>query len=122
MVLPAPDGPTTASRSRDFTVEGEIVERRRVAPRRIMEGDILERELAARGLGQPRGLGRRADVGLGVEQFGQPLGRAGGAQQVAIDFGQSAERAGEQSAVEHERGDRAAAHPAARRPRSRPAR
>ena len=53
---------------------------------------------------------RRRDVGLGVEQLVEPLRRAGGAQQVAIDFGQRAECAGEQTAVEHERGDRAAGH------------
>ena len=64
------------------------------------------------GSGKADRVGRRADVGLGVEQFVQPLGRAGGAQQVAIDFGQRAERAGEQPAVKHERGDRAAGHAA----------
>ena len=45
---------------------------------------------------------------LGVEQLRQPLGRAGGAQQVAIDFGQIAERAGEKRAVEDEGRNRAA--------------
>jgi hypothetical protein len=56
-------------------------------------------------------LAGRLDLGLG-QQFGEPLRRAGAAQQVAIDFGQRAERAGEQSAGEHEGGDRAAGHPA----------
>ena len=49
--------------------EAEIVERRGFGPRRIMEGDVLERQLAARRLGQLHGLGGRADVGLGIEQL-----------------------------------------------------
>ena len=69
--------------------QAEIVERRRLAPRRIVEGHILERELAARRLGQLRGLGRRADVRLGIEQFAPaaptPRRRAAGRHRLRTD-------------------------------------
>ena len=91
--------------------EREIDQRRRVGTRRIMEGHLLERERSRRRFGQRNRLCRRSDVRFGMKQFGQALGSARGAQQVAIDFGQVAERAGEQPAVEHERGDRAAGDP-----------
>ena len=52
---------------------------------------------------------RRLDVRLGLQQFRQPLRSTGGAQQVAIDFRQGAERARQQAAIEDEGGDGAAA-------------
>ena len=53
------------------------MERGRLGPGRIVERNTVEVERAERRVGQRRRLGRRADVGLGFEQFGQPFGRAG---------------------------------------------
>src|SRR6185369_6056257 len=61
--------------------EAKIVERRRFAPSRIMEGDRFERELAARRLGKLNRIRGRLDVGLGIQKLTQPFGRAGRAQQ-----------------------------------------
>ena len=83
--------------------------RRRVGPGRVAEGDVLERQPAARRLGQRERPRRRGDGGLLVQQLVEPARRAGAAQQVAVDFGQRAERARDQHAGQHERGDRAAA-------------
>ena len=60
------------------------------------------------GSGSGTGSAGARDLGLFAEQFGQPPGGAGAAQQIAIDFGQRAERAGDEPAGEHEGGDRAA--------------
>ena len=82
-------------------------------PRRIVEGDVLERRARrAPARAASSGSAGARMSGSACEQFGQALGCARGAQQVAIDFGQVAERAGEKAAVEHEGGDRAAGHPA----------
>ena len=91
--------------------QAEIVERRDFAPGRVVEGHMLERELAERRLGQRDRPGGRLDIGLGLEQFGQALGCARGAQQVAEDLGQGPERPAQQPAAKHEGGDRPAAHP-----------
>ena len=103
-------------------VQREVVQRRCVGARRVAERHILELERAQRGIGQCHGLGGRRDVGLGVEQLRQAFGRAGGAQQVAIDFGEVAERTGEQAAVKNKGRNGAAGHAARRRPGSRPPR
>ena len=73
---------------------------------------MVEFERAARGHGKRRRLRWRADLGDFGEQLGQPLGRTRGAEQVAIDFGQRAERARHQR-----RGD----EEARKRPRRQPA-
>ena len=72
---------------RGLDVKAEVLERRNLAPRRIMEGDMLECELAARADGAAARFGGRADIGFGMQQLVESFGRAGGAQQVAIDFG-----------------------------------
>ena len=66
-------------------------------PRRVAEGDILELQRALRqARAAAAGLAGALISGLGVSSSFEPPGGAGGAQQVAIDFGQRAERAGEQ--------------------------
>ena len=64
---------------------------------------MIERDRAARRLGQGDRVGGRGDLRPLGEQLGQPPGRTGAAQQIAIDFGQRAERAGDQAAGQHER-------------------
>ena len=93
-------------------VEREIGERGAVRAGGIAEGDPVEGERALGRLGKRRGAGGGRDVGLLVEQLGKAAGRARGAQQVAIDFGERAERAGDEARGEHERHDRSAREPA----------
>jgi hypothetical protein len=95
------------------------VERADVGPGRIAEGDVVERQRAARGAAAATGLAGALISRLLGEQLGEPAGGAGAAQQVAIDFGQRAERAGDERAGEHEGGDRAAGDPAGLRRRAR---
>ena len=104
-------------------LEAEAVERRGVLAGRIVEGDVLELEARPRpARAAATGLAGALISGSALEQLVEPLRRAGGAQQVAIDFAQGAERAGQQAAVEDEGGDGAAGHPARARHRPRPAR
>ena len=84
---------------------------------------MVEADRAARRLGQRDRVGGRRDLRLILEQFAQPLGGAGGAQQIAIDFAQRAERAGDEHAGRDERQQRARRddarrHRAQRRPHS----
>ncbi len=92
--------------------QGEAVQRRFVGPRRIMEGDGVERDSPGSGEGDGFRLGRRLDVGGGGQQFQQPLGGAGGALHVADHLGQGADRDGGQDGVENEGGQFAAGHAA----------
>ena len=64
------------------------------------------------GDGEGNRVGGRLNLWLGGQQLVEPLRGAGGAEQVAIDFGQGAERAREQPAVKDEGGDGAARNPA----------
>ena len=98
----------------------EIPQRRSLGARGIAEGYIAEAEAAARRFGQAFGAGRGRDFGLGFEQFSEPARRTRAAQQIAIDFGERAERTGHKAAGDDESGDRAAGN-LARRHRQRAA-
>ena len=112
--MPAPEGPTIGDRFARLDREVEIVQRGGVGARRIVEFDVREFERPARRFGEGARLRGRGDARFGVEQLAQPFGGARGAQQVAIDLGQRAERARDQPAGEDESGDGAAGD----RPRS----
>ena len=81
---------------------------RDVGPGRVAELDGAELEHAIGGLGQWRWRGGRLDGRLGDQQLVQALGGTGGAQQIAIDFRQRPEGAGEEAAIEDEGRDGAA--------------
>ena len=90
MLLPAPLGPTSATVSPGADVQREVGQRMLLRPRRVVEADLLEahRRAAARGRQRHRlrRVGHRRARG---QQFHQPLGGAGGAQQVAVDLADS---------------------------------
>lgn len=88
--------------------ETEIMERRRIGARRIAELDAAKLERADGRVGECARVRGRRDGRLGVQKLAEPLGGAGGAEQVAIYLGQGAERAGNEAAGEHEGGDGAA--------------
>ncbi|MCY1171235.1 hypothetical protein D9M73_113390 [compost metagenome] len=67
---------------------------------------MIELDRPARRLRQRDGFGGRSDFRPLVQQFGQPLGRARGAQQIAINFAQRPERAADQHRGRQKRGER----------------
>ena len=74
-----------------------------------MEGHISNASSPRAGSGSCAGLAGARCRALASSNSDKPFRSARGAQQVAIDFGQVAERAGEEAAVEDEGGDGAAA-------------
>ncbi|PAV70022.1 hypothetical protein WR25_20171 [Diploscapter pachys] len=91
--------------------ERQVVDRRRIGARRIMEAHPLERERPRHRHGQGDRSGGSGDLGRLAQQFGNAARRARAAQQVAIDFGQRAERARD-DAARHDEGEHAAARQA----------
>ena len=85
-----------------------------IAARGITKLDMFEGERATGGNGQRDRLGRRTDLGFFVEQFGQPLGRARCAEQVAIHLGQGGKGTRHQPGGEDERGQRSSRQPSRR--------
>ena len=74
--------------------EAEVGQRRMLRPRRIAEGDVVELHRGAAGGRRQRPRRRRRDDRrLQLQQLHQPLGRAGGAQQVAVDLGEHGDAA-----------------------------
>ena len=75
-----------------MNVEVELVQRRGLAPRRIMKGHLLEHKLAACRNRQPDRNCRGTDLRFRFEEFCKPFRGAGGAEQVPEDFGEGADR------------------------------
>ncbi len=101
MLLPAPLGPTSATVSPGATARLKSRERRMLRPRRVAEGHVVELDRSARGRGRERlRRRRRDDRRLHLQQLHQPLGRAGGAQQVAVDLRQHGDAADEDDHVD----------------------
>ena len=89
--------------------EREIFQRGGVQPGRVTEGDIAERQAAARRNRQfLRPLGR-GNSGPFVQQFVQPAGRTCTAQQLSVNLGQCAKCARHKTPGDHECGYRASA-------------
>ena len=89
MVLPAPEGPTSATVSPARTCRSTPSSADGLGPRRIVEGHALEarsRPGPARGSGSGSAGSRTGSVG--AQELDQPLGRAGSALQFAPDLGQ----------------------------------
>jgi hypothetical protein len=101
VVLPAPDGPTSAT-----TSPGATASRSRaapvIAPRRVREVDLLEASAPPPG-GSGTGTAGSRIVRDGVDDRVQPLGGAGGALQRAPQARQLGQRAGDDERVEEER-------------------
>ena len=81
----ADEGDRLAGRDREI----EVRQRRVLGARRIAERDVLELHRRAGRAGRERRRRRRRDDRrLQLEQLDQPLGRAGGAKQVAVHLGE----------------------------------
>ena len=81
-----------------------------VGARWIAEFDVLETQGAPDRSAQRRRIVHTPDFRIGVEQFADPPERTGAAQQLAPDFGQSADRAGRDHRIEDELGQHAGIH------------
>ena len=82
--------------------EGQAVEHLFVAPARIGEADAVEGDFAARRLRHRQGRGRGGDQRLGLQDFREAAGGAGGGGDFAPDFRQLPERTRAEHGVEHE--------------------
>ena len=110
MVLPAPDGPTSATRSPGATLKLNRSSALRLGPQRIGEGHVAEGDLAARRLGQRLRLARRFDLRLDLQQLAQPLGGAHALRDLAPGLAQAADGGRREHGVEHELREPAAGH------------
>ncbi len=100
--LPAPEGPTIATVSPGSTSRLKSFERGIFQPRGIAEGHVAERQAAARRFRQCLGPVGRRDARLRDQQFVETARRARTAQQIAVNFGQRAERTRHQPAGDDE--------------------
>ena len=103
VLLPAPLGPTRATVSPGATSRLKRDQRRMLRPRRVAEGDVLAGAPPSRRwrAGSGSGAGGERTGELQGEQLHQALGRAGGAQQVAVDLGQHGDAADQDDHVDH---------------------
>ena len=85
-------------------MQSDGFQRRRVGPRRVMKGHRGEVDLAAGRRREFDRIRRRRYVGHDRQDFQQPLGRPGGALQIAIDLADRADRAGDDHREEDELG------------------
>ena len=92
-------------------IEREIDQRGAFGLRRIMEGDMIERQCALGGDRQRRRIVGRADPGARGEQFFHAGAGAGGAHEIPIDFGERAKGTGDDGGGKDECGDGAAGQP-----------
>ncbi len=90
--------------------EAHPIERARLRPQRIGEGDIGEGDLAPRRGGQRLRMRRRFDLRLDLQQLAQALGRAGRLADLAPYLAELADGASGKQRIEHELPEPAAGH------------
>ena len=105
MVLPAPDGPTSATVSPGSIASERSSKHSMSGARRIAKRDVVELDLhAAAGARKRARLRRVNDVGARRKQFHQPLGRTRGAHDIAPHLGEHRDARCDQHHVQHRLG------------------
>ena len=110
MLLPAPDGPTSAIVSPALTRNDTASRAGDIRAGGIFERHVLERDRTERRLRQRNRVLGRADFGHRRHHLGKPLGRAGGLADFAPNFGKFGQRARREQRVEHELAEPTAGH------------